>query len=235
MIYNNYTINLYELIHNFYTRDEVESWFMQYELSDYLTTDQINTIEKNKVWSKQKLAQKIVDHYLMEEIGFETPALFAHHVKCKMNEIMESKLPLIYSLSIEYDPLVNVDFTEDFRRKVGSKNQSQGSQQGSSEGNGSSLIISSETPQGEISKAEILKGNYATSTNASEAENRGSSQSSGQSSASQDVEEEYTKKMKGNSGVYTTAQNLIMQYRDTIRAVDREVINELSTLFMQIY
>ena len=59
MITENYTMTLYEIINNFYTRSEVESWFKDYELSDYLTADQIDVITKNGVWSKDKLAQKI--------------------------------------------------------------------------------------------------------------------------------------------------------------------------------
>ena len=34
------------------------------------------------------------------------------------SEIMEKKLPLIYSASIEYDPLVNVDYSETFTRAI---------------------------------------------------------------------------------------------------------------------
>ena len=62
MITENYTMTLYEIINNFYTRAEVEEWFKQYELSDYLNEEQIQTILDNGVWSKDKLAQKIVDH-----------------------------------------------------------------------------------------------------------------------------------------------------------------------------
>ena len=65
MITENYTMTLYEIINNFYSRSEVESWFKDYQLSDYLTEDQIDVITENGVWSKDKLAQKIVDHYLM--------------------------------------------------------------------------------------------------------------------------------------------------------------------------
>ena len=43
------------------------------------------------------------------------------------------------------------------------------------------------------------------------------------------------KNIKGNSGVSATAQNLIKQYRDIIRAVDREIIDDVSDLFMGIY
>ena len=211
MITENYTMTLYEIINNFYTREEVESWFKDYELSDFLTQDQIDVIQDAGIWNKNKLASKIVDHYLMEQIGFETMALFKHKVKITMKEIMESKLPLIYSASIEYDPLVNVDFTETMERTI------------DSEGNSSGLNVGSDTPQGQISKASILAGDYATGTSASEGE------------ATNNSEENYTKRVKGNSGVSATAQRMVQQFRDNIRAIDYEIITELEDLFMIIY
>ena len=211
MITENYTMTLYEIINNFYTREEVENWFKNYELSDFLTEEQIEVIEEAGIWNKNKLASNIVDHYLMEQIGFETMGLFKHKVKITMREIMESKLPLIYSASIQYDPLVNVDYTETMDRNV------------SSNGTSSGLNVGSDTPQGQISKEAILAGDYATGTSASEGEAENSS------------EEDYIKKVKGNSGVSATAQRMVQQFRDNIRAIDYEIIQELEDLFMIIY
>ena len=227
MITENYTMTLYEIINNFYTRAEVEEWFKQYELSDYLNSEQIQTILDNGVWSKDKLAQKIVDHYLFEQIGFETMGLFKHKVKITMREIMESKLPLIYSRAIEYDPLVNVDYTEEFTRNI----QNEGTSSSESSSDSSGLNVGSDTPQGQISKQQILQGTYATGTNASETE----ASVNDSTEASNTTDEEYTKRVRGNSGVSATAQKMVEQFRDNIRAIDYEIIKELEDLFMIIY
>ena len=227
MLTENYTMTLYEIINNFYTRSEVEAWFKDYQLSDYLTEDQIEVINDNGVWSKDKLAQKIVDHYLMEQIGFETMGLFKHKVKITMNEIMESKLPLIYSRAIEYDPLVNVDYTETFSRTI----ENEGSSSSNSSSNSSGLTVGSDTPQGQINKTDILNGTYASGTNASETE----ASVEDETSASNSTDEDYTKHVKGNSGVSATAQKMVEQYRDNIRAIDKEIIEELNILFMGLY
>ena len=140
-----------------------------------------------------------------------------------MNELMEEYLPLIYSAAIKYDPLVNVDFTETFE-------QSQtGNSKTNSEASGDSLSIQSDTPQGQINKQDILNGSYATSTNANESTSTGSDATTSQGTT------EYTRKTKGNSGVSATAQRMIMQYRDNIRAIDREIIEKLNKHFMAIY
>lgn len=209
-----YTIELRKLC-DIYTRPVVESWFKDYELSDYLTQDEIDVITERGTWTKDRLAKKIVDKFFMREIGLETPALFIHYVKVKMNEIMESKLPLIYSAAIKYDPLVNVDVETTLSRRVDDAGNS----------NASGLTINSDTPQGEINKTEILAGNYASSTQGGESTN---------STTNQSIESSTTR-TKGNSGVSATAQRMVAQYRENIRAIDYEIIKELNSLFMGLY
>ncbi|MBR5304953.1 MAG: hypothetical protein IKU37_09035 [Candidatus Gastranaerophilales bacterium] len=229
-----YTIKIREII-DFYGREEVESWFKDYELEEYLTEEQIATIINAGIWNKNKLARKIVDHYYMREIGFETPGLFANRVKARMQEIMEDYLPVIYSNAIKFDPLVNVDFTETFERSIESESHNNGSSSSNSNSNSSGLNVNSDTPQGQISKTDILQGAYASSTSASESESHVQDGTTTENSGTGNQNENYTKKTKGNSGVSATAQALIKQYRDIIRAVDREIIEELNDMFMGIY
>lgn len=205
-----YTTELRLIVQNT-SLEEVQSWFKDYELSDYLTEEEIEVIDERGTWSKDKLAELIVDHYWMHEIGLETVALFKHQVKVAMREIMEEKLPLIYSASLKYDPLVNVDFTETYE------------EENSQDGNADGLNVNSDTPQGQISKETILGGSYASSTGASE----GTSHSEGTQS--------YTRTQKGNSGSLTTAQALVQQYRKNIIMINRDIVNDLANLFMQIY
>lgn len=205
-----YTTELRFIVQNT-SLGEVEGWFKDYELSDYLTAQEIAIINDRGTWTKDKLASLIVQHYWMREIGLETVELFKHQAKVAMAEIMEEKAPLIYSASLQYDPLVNVDFTETYTENT------------SQDGNADGLNVNSDTPQGQISKSSILAGNYATSTGASE----GTSHSEGTQT--------YTRKQKGNSGALTTAQALVRDYRKTIIMINRDIIKDLNPLFMNIY
>lgn len=207
--------------------DEVRSWFMDYDLSNYLTFEELKVIEERGTWNKQRLAQKIIDHYYMEEIGVETVALFKRRVKVAMQEIMEEKAPLIYSAAISYDPLVNVDFTETYQGESEMNSTSNGSADSTSGG----LTVNSDTPQGQISKSNILAGDYASSTSADDIADHSESESEGTNSGTNS----YTKRVKGNSGVSATAQKMIEQYRENIIMIDRDIINDLSKLFMSIY
>lgn len=219
-----YTIELRNIINDgYYTREEVESWFKNYCMNNYLTSEQIETILKANIFSKDRLASAIVDHYYMREIGYETIGLFKHYAKVYMQEIMERYLPLIYSNSINYDPLVNVDYKEEFTRNI------TGSGESESTNNASGLSVSSDTPQGQISKTNILQGQYASNTGASETE------STINDTTSNITDETYTKRIKGNSGSLSTSQKLIQQYRENIIAINEEIIKELDKLFMGLY
>lgn len=221
-----YTMELREIISTF-GEDEVKSWFMDYELSDYLTSDEIKVIEEKGVWSKEQLANRIITHFKMREIGCDSTGMFILNCKDLMAEVMETYVPLIYSAAIKFDPLVNVDFEERFDRN----NSNRSTSDSTSVNRGSGLTVASDTPQGEISKENILKGKYATSTNANETENSIIDGSVNEGSGS----EQYVKKVKGNSGVSATAQALIQQYRDYVRALNTEIVYKLEPLFMGLY
>lgn len=215
-----YTTELRHVI-SMFGRDTVEKWFKNYELSDFLTEEQVETITNNSVWTKDKLATQIVDHYFMREIGFETPALFRHYAKVTMKEIMEEKLPLLYSTALKYNVLDADDYIEHLERETSASSSSSTSTEGSG------LTVNSDTPQGQINKSAILGGSYASSTGATESE------TSGSDSSNADGNEEYTRTIKGRSK--KSGAELVGQYRKNIIAINRDIINELDILFMGIF
>lgn len=225
-----YTVQLRKIIESI-GEDEVLNWFQDYDLTNYLSADEIKTITDKGVWSPARLAQKIVDHYYMREIGLETVGLFKRKVKVAMNEIMEEKLPLIYSASLQYNPLTNVNYTETYSGASTNTNTSSSDTTATSDSSG--LTVNSDTPQGKINKQGILEGDYASSTSANEIEDTANTQSSGESSGT--GTQDYTKHFEGNQGISATYQKMVQQYRDNIRAIDREIIDDLGDLFMIIY
>lgn len=245
-----YTIELRKVC-DYYKRKEVEKWFKDYDLKSYLTLEQLKIVDNSPIWDKDKLAKKIVEHYWMREIGFETPALFKHYAKVRMQEIMEEKLPLIYTACIEYDPLINVDFTETFEKEgnthiqgnSNSSTNSEGSSNSNSSSNSSGISVNSDTPQGQINKQHVLNGNYASNVTANESESNvndtttTSQENTANSSNNQSgtEKEKYIRHLHGNQGISATYQAMIKQFRDNIRAIDREIIEELNILFMGIY
>lgn len=225
-----YTMELRKVI-EYYGREEVESWFSSYELSDFLTPEQIAQIQKYNVWTKEKLAKQIVDHYYMREIGFETPALFSHYAKVTMNELMGSYLLKIYTQFLEYDPLSSVDYTEEYTREI--EGNSEGSSNSNSKNSAEGFNINQDTPQQKITKQKLESGIYASSTNQSETSSE--IQDSTNTEASSKTIEKYTHSMKGDNGVIVTNQYLVREFRELANNFNLEIINDLNKLFMGLY
>lgn len=206
-----YTLQLREL-ESVEGRENLKQWFMDYDLADYLTQEEINVINNRGVWTKDKLADLIIDHYYMREIGLETPALFKLKLKVALREIMEEKAPLIYSASIAVDP------TSEFEIN----NTSKGNTNGNSQVTNNGLSIHSNTPQGNINKTDILNGTYASDTDANEGETN-------------NTHTEDTSGESHSTGRNRTQVSLIQEYRNSIRMINREIIEDLAELFIGIY
>lgn len=257
-----YTIELRKII-DIYSYDEVQSWFMDYDLNNYLTEKQMNELLASGVYDnnyKKRLADKIINHYFMREIGFETPYLFKHFLHVKLDEIMEEKAQLIYSkaLQVSSNPLENYNSIETFEKlkegtsqTTGSENlkdelskENSGSSSSTSSASGTSLNINSDTPQGNINKAQILEGTYATTTSANETSNSvtDSTTNSNEETASQESTrtnastgssnetENYERIKKGNIG--SSNSKLIEEFRKNLISIEKQIIEELNPLFM---
>ena len=206
-----YTLQLREL-ESLEGREGLKTWFEDYNLEDYLTPAQIQTINDRGVWTKEKLADQIIDHYYTREIGLETPALFKLKLKVALREIMEEKAPLIWSASLNINPLNEFEVTT----------VSNGSGSSNSSTNTTGLNIHSNTPQGKINKSQILNGDYASSTDG----NEGTATSNGSDSTHNDTT---------SSGRNRSEIMLLREYRENIVMINREIINDLADLFIGIY
>ena len=230
-----YTIELRRIC-EYYGRNEVENWFKSYNIENFLTPIQIETLEKNNVWSKDNLAKKIVDHYFMREIGFETPQLFKHYAITTMNEIMEKYLLLIYSKFLEYDPLSNVNYDETYTREIDGQAQNSGTSKSNSNSNSDGLSVHSDTPQTKIKKEDYLNnGKYASSIDVSETSSNINDTTNTNSQGSSKTIEKYSHHMEGDNGVIVTNQYLVREFRELANSYDLEIINELNILFMGLF
>ena len=101
------------------------------------------------------------------------------------------------------------------------------------------MEVNSDTPQGEISKQNILNGSYATSTSANESSNNSTindiTENQGSSNGSSNQKEIFTRHEEGDNGVIITNQRLVKEYREIISAVNEDIIKELNKLFMGLY
>lgn len=254
---SSYTITL-KRCSEVYGKDEILSWFTDYNIMETLTMKQADELMRpidlfgNYAWSPEKLAELIFDHYYLREIAYETPEMFRHYVNVKMKEIMPKYLLLLWSASVKYDPMKNetFNFVENYSgNKTDSRNSSSnqksvtdGTSESNSSSNSSGLTINNDTPQGQISKENILNGSYASSTSANESENQiqDTTESSSSASVSNNdstngtSEDSYEKTRSGYDLKMTNADK-ILNYRKSIENYNLQIIEELNPLFFALY
>lgn len=135
---------------------------------------------------RNTLNSKIINHFLYDEIGFETPHLFNHYLKIKLDEIMDKYNLLYKSKLLELDPLSNFSYIETLEKENSSNNTSknvntiEGSSTSQNTGQSSSQTTNTEnssgtqtgtenkenvlqkTPQGKIAHENLENFTYAT-------------------------------------------------------------------------
>jgi hypothetical protein len=171
---------------------------------------------------KPVLEQKILDWYYFREIGLETPAQFKHFLKSKMNVIMPYYNDWYSANEVfkTYDPYKNKNVTTTDTRT--STTDSTGSSNNS--GNTTANETFSDTPQ-----AKLQGLDYATNYTESSGDSSGTSTSTGNITSTDD----YVSTIAGHDGMkYPT--DILTGIRQTFVNIDKQIIEELSSLFLNI-
>lgn len=169
------------------------------------------------------LNKKILDHYYVDEIGYETPELFKHFLNARMNEIMPYYNDLYNNQEkILVDTLENVDLYESSTRN--NTNSVNSSSQSSNKGKN----LFQDTPQGQLDFGDIEGQKWATNVTMNKNDINDSSTSNGENN------EEYTRHVHGNNGK-DYKMKMLIEIKNNLINIDKRIINDLSELFMQIY
>lgn len=198
-----YTMNVFTLIDNDF----------DFGLDEYPIFDENYRATLNKA---------ILDYYFMYEIGFETPFLFRHYLKTKMNLIMPKYNALfVAQTQILADPLGNVNLTETLGRNV----ENTASSNSTSQANNKNLF--QDTPQGEISSTDIEHQRWATNLTLNQNQINDNTASTG------NTMENYTKRLIGNNGRKYNVE-IYQKLVSGFESVNQQIINELGDLFMGV-
>lgn len=169
--------------------------------------------DKYPIWDEEHrpvLEKKIVDHYAMQQIGFETFGRFKHELNTLMRERMPYYVELYWTTQFEYNPIENYAMTEEFIDDATSEGVS----------SGNTLETMHDTPQSSVDNLD----KYLSSAT----KQKGDSKNEGKSNS------KHTGWRKGNIGV-TTSQQMIQQERDLIINIDRMIIDDLQILFLGVF
>lgn len=186
---------------------------------------------------RETLNNLILDNFLMDEIGFETPALFRHYLKTKLNEIMPY-YNLLYKAQIkvtEEDNIFgNVDLKETFDRNINSNTSSNGQSTSQNQANGKSKEIYQDTPSGSLKHEDIDSASYATNITMNGSEANNTTNVNDTTTSTGNNVENYVKTIVGNNGKMYNIE-LLQKALNGFKNINTQLLEELEPLFMGIY
>ncbi len=200
---------------------------------------------------KPVLERKILMHYYTREIALETVALWKLKLETRLNEIMP-KYNKLYQLELlSYNPLWDVDLTEDKWRDIDTETTGQEARQEAATGqsaeqtagNNNSTSLYSDTPQGAITN--LSEGKYLTNATVDSGSNTGLRNLSTNDTSSRntsttgtvDTTDNYLKHIKGKRGGLTYSK-MLQEEIDLIEKLDNidlRIIRELKDLFFTLW
>ena len=161
---------------------------------------------------RKELCIKIIKHYYMREIGFETPSLFKFYLNNTIQEIMPYYNERYKSVSFDFDPLNNKKITRELNNNT----------EGTNKATDESVNKYLNTPQNGLQ--DLANNRYLT-----DARMINSGVESSYSGKGKEVET-----ITGKDGDQSYME-LIKQYRENIINIDLEVIESLECCFMSIF
>lgn len=172
-------------------------------------------------FDKERLQEKIENHYRFRQIGQETVGRFKHYLKARMQEIMPYYV-MLYEFDAKFhnidDPLESYNLVETFQQETEGFNTAQ------TTGNANNLTKFSDTPQGTIDNlADHL-------TNATQV----TGSDTGKSDTQSNTKTLNTLTRKGNIGVQPLGGE-VENIRKAFINIDMQIIEALGDLFLMVY
>ena len=188
--------------------------------------------------TRDELNQKILNHYRYMEIGQETFGRWLFELNTALNEIMPYYNQLFYSADQDFNPIYNVDYKKTIMGTQNATSNTTGTSSDSTTNTDYSKAVNSKTPQDSLNISDTGIDDVEYADDASWGKNSGSSTGTSNTSgnSSSNGSSSSIETTKGNFGV-TSAQDLIMKYRETLINIEQQIINDprIKELFMLIF
>lgn len=185
---------------------------------------------------KEQFEKKFIDYFYMREIEHDTPELFKHELKTKLN-IIAPYYKQLYNTELQakkIDFLLNKDLKETFVRELtgNMKNESTYDTTNVSNSSVNTLSINNDTPQNKID--DLDKYMTSASKDSNLADSTSNDKGSNISKNTNNSREETTFISQGNIGVTSSAQ-LLQAWRETLINIDQLILEECEELFFSLF
>ena len=233
-----YTEVLDNLLNNTQAKHEIDLAMAEYPLYQTDSTITRTYGTAYAVPTRQELNDKILNHYRYQEIGQETFGRWLFELKTALNEIMPYYNQLFYSADQDFNPIYNVDYKKTIMGSQNANSNTTSTGSDSSSNEEFTKTVHTKTPQDmlNISNTGIDSVNYADDANWGKSSGSTSGTNTTTGNASSNGSTSSIETTKGNFGV-TSAQDLILKYRQTIINIEQQIINDprIKELFMLIF
>lgn len=156
-----------------------------------------------------------IEHFYFDEIGQETVAKFKQRLKIKFNLIMPYWNKIFLADNLEQRILDNYDVTETYTREIA--NNSTATNESTNKN------LQSDTP---VTKTDLEQVDYFSNIVKDIGNNT--------SNVNNNSLENWERRMQGNIGVQTDA-DAIIKYWQSLRQIEKEIFEQCSNLFMEVY
>lgn len=189
------------------------------------------------------LERKILKHFYTREIGEETVGLWKFRLNTRLNEIMPYYNQLYKSELLDVNPLYTTNLERTQTNNIGTENETNTTGNGTTTdttntaNNATNRDLYSDTPQGSLVNVEnetyltnarkTIDDSSATSNSTSVVNN------STNNTSKMNTTENYIENVKGYSG--WNVNKLVSDFRKNMLNIDMLIIEELETLFMQLW
>lgn len=179
---------------------------------------------------RAQLNQKIVDHYLNQEIAHDTPEMFRHRMRSVMNTIMPYYNQLYLSTRLEIDPLKTLDMTQVVKSITDATGDTESSGDSTQDVASKARSIDMTTPQNQLHNTE----DYASGAQDSLGETKTSGTAKDNAKSKSVSDTDSTQRSTGYSG---SQAELLTRYRQTFINIDEAIVDhpKIVDLFMQVW
>lgn len=172
-----------------------------------------------------------IEYFYFDEIGQETVARFKHRLKIKLNLIMPYWNKIFLADELEQRILDNYDVTETYEKEVFDNTTQTSNGTVSSVNENTSKNLESDTP---VTKIDLDNIDYFSNISKDIANGKNDTTSNNTNNVQNTNKENWTRKMQGNIGVQTDA-DAIIKYWKSLRQIEKEIFEQCSNLFMEVY
>lgn len=174
------------------------------------------------------LNRKIIGHYVMREIAYETVGLFRHFIRQRMWEIMPPYIQLYESTKLAFDPIssVKLNTTRDETMTENKETDTNGTSE--STAHSESRSVSSNMPSTMLSG----NGNYADTGADAFGDQNGSGTNTG---TSKTTGTDTGNVISTTGGYQGSPSDLLAKYRATILNVDMMIVSDLFQCFFLLW